>query len=77
MPTLSAPDLATFFNPASLAFVGATEDIRNSAAACIKQMLEFGYEGGSIPSIHATDAARSALLSDLALCPKRPTTSAS
>jgi len=47
--TLPAPDLATFFNPASLAFVGATEDISKFGGRVMRAVLEFGYKGRVYP----------------------------
>ena len=47
--TLPAPDLATFFNPASLAFVGATEDISKFGGRVMRAVLEFGFKGRVYP----------------------------
>lgn len=50
MPTsLPAPDLVTFFNPASVALVGATEDLSKFGGRVLQQMLEFGYRGRVYP----------------------------
>ena len=46
---LPAPDLATFFNPASVAFVGATEDLTKFGGRALQQMIEFGYRGRVYP----------------------------
>ena len=44
-----APDLATFFNPSSVAFVGATEDLSKFGGRALHQMIEFGYRGRVYP----------------------------
>lgn len=50
MPTsLPAPDLTTFFNPASVALVGATENLSKFGGRVLQQMLEFGYRGRVYP----------------------------
>ena len=47
--TPPATDLKKFFNPASVALVGATEDQRKFGGRAIFQMLEFGYKGRVYP----------------------------
>ena len=44
-----APDLATFFNPASLAFVGATEDVAKFGGRVMRSVLDFGFKGRVYP----------------------------
>lgn len=45
----AAATLKTFFNPASVALVGATEDLSKFGGRCLSQMLEFGYRGRVYP----------------------------
>ena len=47
--SLPAPDLATFFNPASLAFVGATEDLSKFGGRVMRSVLDFGFKGRVYP----------------------------
>ncbi len=49
MPSLPTPDLATFFNPASLAFVGATEDLSKFGGRVMRSVLDFGFKGRVYP----------------------------
>jgi acetyltransferase len=47
-----APDpisLKPFFNPSSVALVGATEDLTKFGGRCLAQMIEFGYRGRVLP----------------------------
>lgn len=44
-----ASGLKTFFNPSSVALVGATEDLSKFGGRCLNQMLEFGYRGRIYP----------------------------
>ncbi len=46
---LPAPDLATFFNPPSIAFVGATEDLSKFGGRVMRSVLDFGYRGRVFP----------------------------
>ena len=46
---LTCDDLSTFFNPASVALVGATEDLSKFGGRCLMQMIEFGYQGRIYP----------------------------
>ena len=46
---MSPPDLKTFFNPASVALVGATEDLSKFGGRVLQQMIEFGYRGRIYP----------------------------
>src|SRR5262245_13914994 len=41
--------LKPFFNPSSVALVGATEDLTKFGGRCLAQMLEFGYQGRVFP----------------------------
>jgi acetyltransferase len=41
--------LARFFNPRSVAFVGATDDQSKFGGRCLSGLLEFGYEGHVLP----------------------------
>ena len=42
-------DLERFFCPRSVAFVGATEDVRKFGGRCFRRMLDFGYSGTIYP----------------------------
>ena len=44
-----ASSLKTFFNPSSVALVGATEDLSKFGGRCLNHMLEFGYRGRVYP----------------------------
>jgi acetyltransferase len=44
-----SPDLGTFFNPSSVAFVGATEDLSKFGGRVLQQIIEFGYRGRIYP----------------------------
>ena len=44
-----ASNLKTFFNPSSVALVGATEDLSKFGGRCLNHMLEFGYRGRVYP----------------------------
>ena len=46
---LPAPDLAAFFNPSSLAFVGATEDVSKFGGRVLRSLIEFGFRGRVFP----------------------------
>lgn len=46
---MSAPDLKRFFNPSSVAFVGAMEDLSKFGGRVMKQIVEFGYCGRIYP----------------------------
>ena len=43
------PDLRRFFMPRAVALVGATEDIGKFGGRCLKQMLDFGFQGDVFP----------------------------
>lgn len=42
-------DLDRFFGPSSVAFVGATEDVRKFGGRVVRRMLDFGYAGRVYP----------------------------
>ena len=46
---MSFTDLKPFFNPSSVAFVGATEDLSKFGGRAFKTILEFGYRGRVYP----------------------------
>lgn len=48
-PEIAPPDLASFYNPKSLAFVGATEDVRKFGGRVLRAVLDFGYQGRVYP----------------------------
>lgn len=45
----SFPDLKPFFSPKSAALVGASADLRKFGGRCLKQLVDFGYEGRIYP----------------------------
>ena len=45
----AAPDLARFFSPRRVAFVGATEDLGKFGGRCVRQLIDFGYPGEIYP----------------------------
>ena len=46
---MSPPDLQPFFNPSSVAFIGATEDLSKFGGRVLQQIVEFGYRGRIYP----------------------------
>ena len=46
---MSFTDLKPFFNPSSVAFVGATEDMSKFGGRVLSQIIEFGYRGRIYP----------------------------
>ena len=46
---MTPPDLQPFFNPSSVAFVGATEDLSKFGGRVLAQLIEFGYRGRIYP----------------------------
>lgn len=44
-----APDLKAFFSPASVALVGATDDLTRFAGRVLMRMMSFGYQGKVYP----------------------------
>ena len=46
---MSSSDLKSFFNPSSVAFVGATEDLTKFGGRALKQMIDFGFRGRVYP----------------------------
>lgn len=46
---ITFPDLRRFFAPRSVALVGATEDLGKFGGRCLKQMLDFGFQGEVFP----------------------------
>jgi acetyltransferase len=42
-------DLSRFFNPRSVAFVGATEDVSKFGGKCVASLLKFGFQGSFMP----------------------------
>ena len=49
LPAKAAPDLRRFFNPGSVALVGATEDLSRFAGKALLRMMDFGYRGKVYP----------------------------
>ena len=45
----SVPDLKPFFSPASVALVGATDDLTRFAGRVLMRMMNFGYQGKVYP----------------------------
>jgi len=69
----AVPDLTRFFNPRSVAFVGATEDTSKFGGRVLKQMLEFGYAGRVYPVNPKYKKLRGhACYPDLAALPEAP-----
>ena len=42
-------NLEKFFNPKSIAFIGATEDLSKFGGRCMRQMIDFGFAGQIYP----------------------------
>ncbi len=47
--SIPAPDLKPFFAPASVALVGATDDLTRFAGRVLMRMMNFGYQGKVFP----------------------------
>ena len=45
----ATPDLKSFFAPASVALVGATDDLTRFAGRVLMRMVNFGYQGKIFP----------------------------
>ena len=43
------PDLRRLFAPQSVAYIGATEDLRKFGGRCIRELLDFGFQGELFP----------------------------
>ncbi|MGE0314306.1 MAG: acetate--CoA ligase family protein [Lautropia sp.] len=43
------PDLRRLFAPRSVAYIGATEDLRKFGGRCIRELIDFGYRGPIYP----------------------------
>ena len=43
------PDLRRLFAPRSVAYIGATEDLRKFGGRCIRELIDFGFEGKVYP----------------------------
>lgn len=46
---MAGPDLTRFFAPRRVAFVGATEDLGKFGGRCVRQLIDFGFEGEIYP----------------------------
>ena len=49
VPSVAKADLKKFFNPASVALVGATDDLSRFAGKVLMRMSDFGYKGKIYP----------------------------
>jgi acetyltransferase len=47
--TPAFPDLRRLFAPRRVAYIGATEDIRKFGGRCIRELLDFGFQGELYP----------------------------
>ena len=46
---ITFPDLKRLFAPKRIAYIGATEDVRKFGGRCIRELLDFGFEGELYP----------------------------